>query len=55
MHQLGLVFQIILLVAIAAGAFVSWDRRTGEDSRDSNLGRRDSDGAAVDITEPTSS
>jgi hypothetical protein len=35
MHQLGFVFQIILLVAIAAGAFVSWDRRTDEDPQDS--------------------
>ena len=55
MHQLGFVFQIILLVAIAAGAFISWDRRTGENPRDSNPGRRDSDRAAADITEQPSS
>ena len=55
MQQLSLVFQILLLVAIVAGIFISWDRRTGKDRRGSNRGgRRDTDGAAASITDPTS-
>ena len=55
MQQLSLVFQILLLVSIVAGIFVSWDRRTGKDRRRTNRGgRRTVDGAAADMTEPTS-
>jgi hypothetical protein len=54
MQQLGLVFQILLLVAIVAGIF-TWDRRASQDRRSSNrAGRRTADGAAADTTEPTS-
>lgn len=42
--QLMTVFQILLLVAMIAGIFTSWDRRPGEDRRDDKLGgRRESD------------
>jgi hypothetical protein len=47
-----LVFVVLLLVAIAAGAFMSWDRRSGEDRRESNRGGgRTVDGAEADVTE----
>jgi len=53
--QLMQVFEVLLLVAIAAGALMSWDRRSGEDRRGSSRGgRRTADGAAADFTEPTS-
>ena len=42
--QLMTLFQILLLVAITAGIFTSWDRREGEDRRDDERGgRRESD------------
>ncbi len=53
--QLMPVFVVLLLVAIAAGAFMSWDRRSAEDRGDSSRGgRRTADEAAADFTEPTS-
>jgi hypothetical protein len=54
--QLMHVFEVLLLVAIVAGIFTSsWDRRTGEDRRDSGRGgRRTADSAQADMTEPTS-
>ena len=53
--QLMSVFVVLLLVAIAAGAFVSWNRRTEDDRRHSSRGgRRTADGAGADITQPTS-
>ena len=55
MPQLSLVFQVILLASIVAGIFISWDRRTRKDRRRSiRGGRRTVDGAAANITEPTS-
>lgn len=54
--QLMLVFQILLLVAIVAGIFTSWEGRSGEDRRDTDRGdRRTADGAEADITEQTTS
>jgi hypothetical protein len=53
--QLVLVFQVLLVVAIAAGIFVSWDRRSGKDRRQASRGgRRTADGAQADISEPLS-
>jgi len=53
--QLMPVFVVLLLVAIAAGAFMSWDRRSAEDRGDSSRGgRRPADEPAADMTEPTS-
>jgi hypothetical protein len=53
--QLVLVFQVLLVVAIAAGIFVSWDRRSGKDRRrGSRGGRRTADGAEAKLSEPTS-
>jgi hypothetical protein len=55
MQQFGLVFQILLLVAIVAGIFASWDRRTDNEHRDADRGgRRDTDAAAasIDAEEP---
>jgi hypothetical protein len=53
--QLMSVFVVLLLVAVIAGAFMSWSRRSGEDRRHSRRGgRRNADDAAVDIAEPTS-
>lgn len=50
--QLMLVFEILLLVAIAAGIFIGWDRRSGKDRRyASRGGRREADGAAAAIAE----
>ena len=53
--QLVLVFQVLLIVAIAAGIFVSWDRRSGKDRRRATRGgRRTADGARADVSEPLS-
>jgi|RhiMetdeSRZDD1v2_1073273.scaffolds.fasta_scaffold2903846_2 hypothetical protein len=53
--ELMSVFVVLLLVAIVAGAFVSWNRRAGEDRRHSDRGgRRTADGAGTDMTQPTS-
>jgi hypothetical protein len=38
--QLMTVFQILLLVAMIAGIFTSWDRRAADDRRDDELGGR---------------
>jgi hypothetical protein len=54
--QLMHVFAVLLLVAVAAGAFMSWDRRAGEDRRGSSRGgRRDADGAAAASAEELAS
>jgi hypothetical protein len=46
--QLTLVFEILLLIAIAAGICMSWDRRSGRDRRRASRGgRRTADGAAA--------
>jgi hypothetical protein len=53
MQQLSLVFLVLLLVSLAAGIFISWDRRTGRDRRRSvRGGRRTADGTAANTTEP---
>ena len=53
MHFISL-FAVLLLVAIAAG-ILSWDRRSGEERRESARGgRRTAEGAEADFTEPTS-
>jgi hypothetical protein len=50
--QLVLVFEILLLVAIVAGVFAGWDRRSGRDRRRASRGgRRAADGAAAAIVE----
>ena len=50
--QLMLVFQVLLLVAIAAGIFISWDRRSGKDRRLADRGgRREADGASAAMAE----
>jgi hypothetical protein len=50
-----IVSEVLLLVAIGAGIFMSWDRREGKDRRGSDRGgRRTADGAEADFTEPTS-
>ena len=55
MQQLSLVFQVILLVSIAVGIFISWDRRARKERRRLlRGGRRVVDGAEADITEQTS-
>jgi len=52
MHPLGLIFQILLLIAIVAGVFVSWDPRSGKDRRGAGRGgRREADGAAATMEE----
>jgi hypothetical protein len=38
--QLMTVFQILLLVAMIAGIFTSWDRCAGEERRDDERGGR---------------
>ena len=55
MRELSLVFQILLLVAIFAGIF-TWNRRTGEDRRDSSRrGRRGTDAVANAMDEEPAS
>jgi hypothetical protein len=50
--QLVVVFEILLLVAIVAGVFAGWDRRSGRDRRRASRGgRRAADGAAAAIVE----
>ncbi|HEY3073849.1 MAG TPA: hypothetical protein VGJ74_01620 [Burkholderiales bacterium] len=52
--QLIQILVVLLLVAIGAAAVMSWDRRSGEERRESNRGdRRTADGAEADVTEPT--
>ena len=52
---LMLVFQLVLIGAIAAGIFTSWDRRSGKDRRRANRGgRRAADAQAVGIGAPLS-
>jgi hypothetical protein len=53
--QLIHVFEILLLAAIVAGILMPWDPRAGKERRRSNRGgRRSADGAAADMSEPTS-
>ena len=52
---LAVVFEVLLLIAIAAGILTSWDRRSGRDRRRASRGgRRAADGQAAGITEPLS-
>jgi hypothetical protein len=52
---LAVVFEVLLLIAIAAGILMSWDRRSGRDRRRASRGgRRAADGQAAGITEPLS-
>jgi hypothetical protein len=47
---LAVVFEVLLLIAIAAGILTSWDRRSGRDRRRASRGgRRAADGAAAAI------
>ena len=46
--QLSIVFEVLLLVSIAAGIFIGWDRRSGRDRRRASRGgRREADGATA--------
>jgi hypothetical protein len=50
--QLIQVLAVLLLVVIGAAGFMSWDRRSGTDRRQSTRGgRRTADGANAQITE----
>jgi len=52
---LMLAFQLVLIGAIAAGIFTSWDRRSGRDRRRASRGgRRAADGQAIEISAPLS-
>lgn len=49
-----LVFEILLLVAIVAGIFIGWDRRSGDDRRSPSRGGRRAADAPDNLAEPTS-